>query len=179
MQNIIDFLGNAIKLKSLKRAGWVRMNIPNPESVAEHSFFTAIFAYLLADELDVNRDKLVQMALIHDLAEVIVGDITPDDGVSGAEKHTAEQSAMETLTASIGNNSPIMNVWAEAEDQTSPEAKILHQLDKLEMAFQALQYEKQFKMDLSHFWKTAEGEVRHGKLREILQSLKQQRPTHF
>src|SRR3989339_2211175 len=79
MEDLIDFLHKVGQLKGLKRTGWVYKNIPDPESVAEHSFRTAILALVLADELKADKERLVKMALIHDLAESITGDLTPWD----------------------------------------------------------------------------------------------------
>lgn len=49
------------------------------------------------DGLVVDNNKLVRMALIHDMAECIVGDITPFDGVSNEKKHQLETDAMSFL----------------------------------------------------------------------------------
>eukprot|EP00170_Pyropia_yezoensis_P009483 contig_41929_g9519 len=39
----------------------------------------------------------MKLALVHDLAEALVGDITPHDGVSGEEKERRERAAMATI----------------------------------------------------------------------------------
>ena len=41
-----------------------------------------IITMLCPPEVDMNRDRCVKMALIHDMAEALVGDITPTDGIA-------------------------------------------------------------------------------------------------
>jgi len=42
-------------------------------------------------EKSVNKDKLLKICMVHDLAESIVGDITPYDGVTKEEKRILEE----------------------------------------------------------------------------------------
>lgn len=65
------------------------MGVDNAETVACHMYRVALMAMVLRDNgLDVAR--CVQMALVHDLAEAIVGDITPRCGVSRERKRQLE-----------------------------------------------------------------------------------------
>ena len=50
----------------------------------------------------------MELALIHDLAESIVGDITPRCGISAEEKREKEQAAMKQITQLIPTNSQYM-----------------------------------------------------------------------
>src|SRR5262249_4486786 len=69
------------RLKRLDRTGWTLRGLPNgTESVAAHSFGVAVATMLLADELlargvSVDVEKVLRMALLHDWAEVRVGDM--------------------------------------------------------------------------------------------------------
>src|SRR3989338_6896951 len=101
MENIVELLHKIVKLKDLKRTGWILKKIPTPESVADHSFRTSIMALLLADKLNLDKNKCVQMALIHDISESIAGDITPHDKISKEEKYKLEKKAMEFLFKNI------------------------------------------------------------------------------
>ncbi len=70
----------AMKLKSVHRQGWIDRGVPNPESSADHSWSLALFAWLIActrEDLDANRVLL--LALVHDLPEALAGDATPFD----------------------------------------------------------------------------------------------------
>lgn len=61
--------------------GWVRKDIDKPESIADHMYRMALMG-LIATSTSLDTSKLVKMAIVHDIAEAIVGDITPHDGVS-------------------------------------------------------------------------------------------------
>ncbi|KAL0164952.1 hypothetical protein M9458_040705, partial [Cirrhinus mrigala] len=86
----------------------------------------------------------MKLALVHDLAECIVGDIAPADNVSKAEKHRREKEAMVHITGLLddGLRKEIYSLWEEYETQSSPEAKLVKELDQLEMIIQAHEYEE-------------------------------------
>ena len=100
----LEFANLVGQLKTTPRTGWQRRHIVPCESVADHSWRVAVLAYLLVPSSSssstetMDWNKVLQMALVHDLAECIVGDITPDDGVSKPEKHAREEMAMRQLT---------------------------------------------------------------------------------
>lgn len=75
IDRLIEFLKIVGKLKSLKRAGWVKSRIRSPETVAEHSFRTAVMAMILAPQLGIDQLKSMKMAIIHDIGEANIGDI--------------------------------------------------------------------------------------------------------
>ena len=64
-----------------------------------HMYRMAIMAMLYEpdDGQVVDKNKLVKMALVHDMAESIVGDITPFDGITDEKKHEMEMDAMGFL----------------------------------------------------------------------------------
>lgn len=77
----LEFLATTSRLKHLPRTGWVRVGVPGPvEPVAGHMYRLALLVMLMPQEAGLNRDKAIKMALAHDIAESLVGDITPYDG---------------------------------------------------------------------------------------------------
>ena len=82
---IREVLLECLKLKQLPRAGWVRSGVDSPETVAAHSWGVAWLAVSLCPE-GVDRGIAAIIAVIHDLAEIRVGDITPTDGVEPSKK---------------------------------------------------------------------------------------------
>ncbi len=156
------------ELKKIKRSGWVRCNIPDPESVADHTFRTAFIAMMLGDILKVDALKLMKMALIHDLGEVVVGDITPYDGIEREEKRRKEEEGLRQLLWDLPNGNEYMDLWKEYEDQKSDEAMILKNIDKLEMAVQAMEYQEVFPdEDLSEFILEAERGINIPEIRDL------------
>jgi|TARA_B100000683_G_scaffold252409_1_gene269273 putative hydrolase of HD superfamily len=141
---LLDLLASAGRLKRVKRAGWVQRGVREVESVADHSFRVALFALFTARARDdgTDADKCVRMALVHDLAECVVGDITPNDGVSDEEKREREGKAMRALTAACGAvGDEVRALWEEYEAGETKEAKLVKDADKLEMVMQASEYE--------------------------------------
>ncbi|VDN19052.1 unnamed protein product [Gongylonema pulchrum] len=84
-------------VKHLKRTGWLRYNIGEPETVASHMYRMAMLAMVL-DDSGFDRAKCIRMALVHDLSEAIVGDITPFCGISSEQKHHLENEIEEPET---------------------------------------------------------------------------------
>jgi len=144
---IIDLLARSRQLKLTKRAGWVQRDVKRPETVAEHSFRVALMALLVAPQSDegVDADRCVRMALVHDLAECVVGDITPNDGVSDEDKHAMEAKAMGELCALAGEKAgaDVEALWREYEAGETAEARLVKDMDKLEMILQAQEYESE------------------------------------
>lgn len=144
IEGLLTILTAAGALKRLPRAGWVRVGLPDPESVADHSFRLAILAVLFGPRLGLNTEKLLRIALLHDLAEAQVGDLTPVDQVTAEEKRTREMLAFAAIVAELPEGEGLLDLWREYEDGASAEARIAQQLDKLEMALQALEYEQRY-----------------------------------
>lgn len=131
-----NFLLSAYALKALPRAGWIRSNVPDPESVAAHSWGLSLLISILAPK-NLDHLRMHNMAIAHDLPEVITGDITPHDNIPKHEKKRREQEAAQSLLPKH-----LMEAWLEYENNTTPEAHFVHMLDKLDMALQAQIYAK-------------------------------------
>ncbi|CAO2823053.1 unnamed protein product [Amaranthus hypochondriacus] len=156
----IDFLTLCHNLKTTKRAGWVKREVQNPESISDHMYRMGLMALISSDIPGVNRDKCVKMAIVHDIAEAIVGDITPSDGISKEEKSRREREAIDHMCNVLGGGSraqEIYDLWMEYEEGSSPEAKLVKDCDKVEMILQALEYEKDQGKDLEEFFESTAG----------------------
>lgn len=108
----------------------------------------------------INLHRCTVLALVHDMAEALVGDITPVDGVSKPEKSRREEETMDYLcTQLLGNvdggvaGKTIREAWQEYEDSITPESLFVHDVDKVELVLQMIEYEKahQQTKDLSEF----------------------------
>ena len=86
--------------------------------------------------------RLIEMALIHDLAESITGDITPET-MSKNRKRKLEDEAFGKITEKLCTKSlkkKYLELWHEYQTKKSFESKCVHLLDKLEMVLQANYY---------------------------------------
>ena len=95
---ILAFIQIVRLLKTQKRTGWVDHNIPNAsvESISDHMYRMSIISMVIPNN-EINIDKCVKIAVIHDIAEALVGDITPFDGVTKPEKHRRELRIYQVL----------------------------------------------------------------------------------
>ncbi|PIA37034.1 hypothetical protein AQUCO_03100053v1 [Aquilegia coerulea] len=157
----IDFLTLCHSLKVTKRTGWVRRGIENPESIADHMYRMGLMALIALDfPPGVDRNKCVKMAIVHDIAEAIVGDITPADGVPKEEKSRREREALDHMCKLLGGGvraKEISELWMEYEENSSPEAKLVKDFDKVEMILQALEYENEQGKNLDEFFQSTAG----------------------
>ncbi|KAK0365290.1 hypothetical protein LTR91_015557 [Friedmanniomyces endolithicus] len=151
------------RLKTTKREGWRRFGIHHGESIGDHMYRMSIITLLcppaLAAKLDIS--KCTRMALVHDMAEALVGDITPVDGVSKGEKSRREAESMDYLCGGLlgrvhegsGQAEGIRRLWQEYEDGETAESVFVHDVDKMELLLQMMEYERsrQGKLDLGEF----------------------------
>ncbi|EJK70439.1 hypothetical protein THAOC_08204 [Thalassiosira oceanica] len=162
----VDFLTLTRSLKTTKRTGWVMCGVQNPESIADHMYRMSLMAMIASfsnGRLDCSR--CIKLALIHDLAEAKVGDITPHCGVSDEDKHRMELNTMESISRMLGQSmggDEMLELWKEYEEGTTEEARLLKDLDKIEMILQAQEYEaeKSSEKSLDQFFTSTEGKWR-------------------
>lgn len=167
---IARFLRRAARLKTLPRTGWLDRGLPPAatESVADHAFGVALLAWIAAQaaaDPALDPDRVLKLALLHDLAEAVTGDEPPyppdaipaendtarraflnrrlrRDPTRAAAKRAAETSAMADLLADLPP--PIAddldNLWRELAAGVSPAARFVTQADKLETFLQSRAY---------------------------------------
>jgi len=155
--DLISSLKQAYRLKSIPRTGWIQSGIPalNVESIAAHSFGMSILILYLRPQLlqaNINIERCLNMAIIHDLAESVVGDITPLDQISIADKYSAESAAFQDIIGGVDGGQHFKKVWDEFEAGHTPESLVVKRMDKLDMLIQAYIYEKAHTINLDSFW---------------------------
>ncbi len=144
------FFEYGLKLKSTKRAGWInKVGVNDPESVADHSYSTCLVSMVLSDLLGLKTEKVLKMAILHDLAESIIGDYMPGE-IGKKSKYELEQRAMELILQSVPASIRIKyhKIWEEYSQNRTRSANFVHLVDKLELALQAKQYETDHSKDL-------------------------------
>ena len=104
----------------------------------------AMLAMVMDPVPSVDMGKVMRMCLVHDLAETRIGDITPYDGVSAADKHRLETDAMASIASLLRPESrlQLVQLFDEYEAHESPEARLTKDLDLFDMIQQAFEYEK-------------------------------------
>ena len=151
----------AYRLKHTDRRGWLRAGVDPVESVAAHSWGMAYLA-VAACPPHLDQTKVLALCVVHDVAEAIVGDITPHDGISKDEKRRLEADAADLMLSD-----EMRNLFSEYCEQLSDEARFVRQLDKLDMALQALVY-RSAGVDTSEFVESALPHITNIDLRRLL-----------
>ncbi len=120
------------KLKSVTRRSYVAGGLRR-ENSAEHSWHTAIAAWLLceAGEHPVDQLKLLKMAIVHDLCEIDHGD-TSVYAVDQTKKYDQEAACMDRICQLYPELlGEFQQLWLEYEQQKTPESELLKVADRL------------------------------------------------
>ncbi len=157
---LLDLFLEAGNLKRLPRTGWLLRGVSAPESIADHSFRTALITLFLADELrargvEIDAERALKIAVLHDLAEARITDV-PLTAQRYLDKTKAEKKAAMEMFLKTPEPAEYFKLWREYEEGLSPEGRLVKFADRLEMLIQAYEYEKAGFTDLDEFWRTVE-----------------------
>ncbi|KAF7586970.1 hypothetical protein BBP40_007969 [Aspergillus hancockii] len=150
------------RLKTTRREGWCQASLAKGESIADHMYRMALMVMLAPPSLSsqLRMSRCIKMVLVHDMSECIVGDITPKQSIPKTEKARREAAAMLYIAENLLGNVPggkkigqeILELFQEYESNLTLEAMFAHDVDKLEMVLQAVEYERSHQRDLSEFY---------------------------
>lgn len=169
--HLTDIIRKHLPLWNVKRTGWTR-TVPafhpdtetaeQVENVAQHSYKTALLAAALCPEYPV---EAFVMGIIHDLAEIQIGDIPPAQVKNKSQKHAEECKAFRTLIGSSPcqpeTAQKLISLFDTYTHDDTHLANIVHTADKLDMAFQALHYECLYHLDLQEFLDSAQNIIQN------------------
>lgn len=152
-EELIDLLVELQVLDRVPRMGYLLRGLSDPESVAEHNFHVVFLVWSLGRKIP-NLDVLraLEMALIHDLAEVRTGDlpkVAERYFVEGA-KHTAEHAVLAELLGPLAE--PGLELHSEYRAAATPEARLVKACDKLQLMLKIHVYERWGATGLGEFW---------------------------
>jgi putative hydrolase of HD superfamily len=119
-----------------------------------------------------------KISLVHDLAEALVGDITPNSGISKEEKNKLEEAAMKKIKDTLAPSSigeELYQLWLEYETKSSLEARIVKDLDKFEMILQAFEYEESQNLTLQSFYDSTKDQFSHPQVKSWVEQLYERR----
>jgi putative hydrolases of HD superfamily len=151
-------------LKTQKRTGWLNMGIENPESISDHMYRMSIMTLALdpkawaSSERVPDFGKCSKIALVHDIAEALVGDIVPHDAeIDKVEKSKREYKAILYLCQIIGSYSAesaheIKECWIDYECQRTLESTVVKDIDKFELLVQTFEYERMHNRRMDEFY---------------------------
>ena len=193
---LMRFIMLAQRLKDLRRQGWLDRNVRDPESVADHSWSVALLAWVLSrDRPELDRNRVLFLALVHDLPEVVAGDATPFDsarvpgGAIPAErfqelphysdearraKQAAEAAALDEVLRGLSAEqaAEIREAWREYDEGVSEEARFVRQIDKFETLVQAESYRaEQPSLIVDSFWLGADRDITDADIKRLFHAI--------
>lgn len=171
--DLVNFLSNLSQLKRLKRTGWILMRVKNPETVAQHTFHLAIISWFLGKMKGLDTNRIVKIALAHDLCEIYAKDQTPYDPIIFSQKKedifkivskpprvpqklrlewllkkkTKEWKGIVKITSNLPKElqEEIISLWIDFDEGSTKEGRFVQQADMLINLLQAIEYWKKDK----------------------------------
>jgi putative hydrolases of HD superfamily len=170
------------RLKNLDRTGWTLRGLaPGTESVAAHSFGVGVTAMMLADALtaqgvQIDCERVLRMALLHDWAEARIGDMprTATQYFGADNRKRAETAAFDDIVEHLpAGDTLYRELFKDYEQRTSLEARLVKAADVIDLLVQALALERAGARGLDEFWDVArEGDFQlEGAAQEIVNDL--------
>ena len=142
---LANFFNFVMELKTIRRSGWInKVKIKNPESVADHTYVMSAMVMIFCDILGMKTERAMKMAILHDLGESIIGDYEPNV-ISSNEKRIKETEAIDHILDHLPPQirKEYADIWKEYLENETGTSRLVHNVDRFEMAFQAKMYESQ------------------------------------
>ena len=155
LEGLTNFLYEMGLLKRYKRTGWMIAGIDNPESIAEHSFRTAIIGYLLAVMEGADPAKTAALCLFHDTQETRIGDVPSVGKAYVVTAPNPEVTADQVTGFPAEAGQAVRELVEEYEARQSLEARLAKDADKLECLIQAREYQAQGHEDVPPWIETS------------------------
>ena len=180
---LLKVIDSFSQLKNILRTGWIKRNVPleYQETDTEHtmqmtSLATSIFKGY--PDLQLDRKKVYEMILIHEIGEQVVGDIR--EGTKEHQtKHLREEQAVVNVFENIKSGDYFVNLWEEFEERKSKEATFTYQLDKIDPVLKAKLLDKELGRDdlfLDFFnYEEERKTFKEGKVKELFYYIKERR----
>lgn len=151
-ENVINYYVLCNKLKDVIRTGWTTWHIKRSrvESVAEHIYGTQMLAIAMYSEYKYDLDilKVIYMLAIHELGEIIIGDLTLFQ-ITREEKEKIEHEAVHKILSCLADREIIEKLFLEFDKKETKEAIFAYQCDKLECDIQCKLYDEEKTVDIN------------------------------
>jgi putative hydrolase of HD superfamily len=152
-RTLLDLFLELQRLDRVPRAGYVLRGVDQPESVTEHSWHVLFLVWTLGARIEgIDVGRAVEIALLHDLAELRIGDLplTCSRYFPAGAKNAAETAAMRDILAPLPERALLL--YEEYQLGASPEARLVKACDKLQLMIKVSVYESWGTGALAEFW---------------------------
>lgn len=145
-EKVVRFYGLCNRLKDVVRSGWKVWHVERGrlESVAEHVYGTQMLAIAMWSEYgyDLDLAKVIMMLAVHELEEMVIGDVIPFEA-SAEEKKLRGREAVVELLSGLDGDTPVRELADEFYAQETAEARFAKECDKLEADLQCRVYDEE------------------------------------
>ncbi len=177
-RSLLDVFLEIQMLDRIPRAGFVLRGVAEPESVAEHSLHVLFLVWALGPKIEgIDVTRAVEIALIHDLAELRIGDLprTSSHYFPDGAKKAAESAAMADVLAPLDERARLL--YDDYQHGVTPEARLVKACDKLQLMLKVAVYERWGTGALAEFWDNPENFPDGGfpVVRDLFEELRQRR----
>ena len=177
-RTLLDLFLEIQMLDRIPRSGYVLRGVADPESVAEHTMHVLFLVWTLGMKIEgIDVARAVEIALVHDLAELRIGDLprTSSHYFPAGAKKAAEAAAMADVLAPLPER--IRRLYDEYQEGTTPEARLVKACDKLQLMLKVAVYERWGTGALAEFWDNPDNFPDGGfpVVRELFEELRERR----
>ncbi|GAB4105289.1 HD family hydrolase [Micromonospora taraxaci] len=151
-ERMLESMAEMHTLTRLPRIGWVMAGVPDPESVSDHCYETAVIAYLLAQQIDepVDMGKVLAMALFHETGEVRLTDLPRRSSPYVKNfKREAERQAVKDVLGGVAES--VLPLLDEMHALETIEARLVEAAEELQIIAAAMYYAKENRGDMSEY----------------------------
>jgi len=136
-KELTRFVYECGQLKKYPRSGWLSISIPNPESIADHSFRTAVIGFFLSRLEGADAQRVLELCVFHDVHEARVGD---QDWITSRYLEKDEQKAANDITKGLFCEKELKSLFKESSEKKTLESRVAKDADLLDMIAQAREY---------------------------------------
>lgn len=150
---LLDLLLEVQTLDRVPRFGYLIRGVDDPESVSEHSWQALFLVWCLTEGMrEVDRYQAMDLAVVHDLAELRLGDLprTASRYFPKDSQHRAESAALAEIAGACSPRT--VELLAECQEARTPEARLVKACDKLQLMIKVAVYESWGARGLERFW---------------------------
>ncbi len=175
---LLDLLLEVQALDRIPRSGYVLRGVADPESVTEHTWHVLLLVWALGARIEgIDVHRAMEIALVHDLAELRIGDLprTSSHYFPAGAKKEAEAAAMADVLAPVAERA--LPLYEEYQQGTTPEARLVKACDKLQLMLKVAVYERWGTGALAEFWDNPDNFPDGGfpAVRELFETLRDRR----
>jgi 5'-deoxynucleotidase len=177
-ETLLDLFLELQVLDRVPRSGYVLRGVAEPESVTEHSWHVLFLVWALGSRIEgVDVARAIEIALLHDLAELRTGDLprVANRYFPAGAKKAAEEAAMAEILAPLPESA--LALHREYQEGATREARLVKACDKLQLMLKVTAYENWGTGALAEFWDNPENfpDQELAAVRDLFEALRQRR----